>query len=79
MFQAAYSKIERGETEVKVSHLYQIAAVLKVSVYDLLPPAMENEVFTGDYLLKPVFVKVEAFFYRLLVRWRLKHLQEKLE
>lgn len=37
MSQAAYSKIERGETEVKVSQLYKIASVLTVSVHVFLP------------------------------------------
>ena len=61
MSQAAYSKIERGLTEIKASHLYNIAAVLGVTIYDLLPPALEaNAVNSGDHLLKPVFVGLKS-------------------
>ncbi|SFB93852.1 Helix-turn-helix [Parapedobacter composti] len=41
MSQPAYSKIERGETEVKASQLYKIAAYLSLSIYDLLPEASQ--------------------------------------
>lgn len=53
MSQPAYSKIERGETELKASQLYKIAAYLGVSVYDLLPESLASDV-TGDYLLAPI-------------------------
>ncbi len=78
MSQAAYSKIERGETEVKVSHLYQIATVLKISVYDLLPPVMENNILSeNDYLLKPLVVKIQVFLFNWLIRRRMKKLKEE--
>ncbi|MEJ7693837.1 helix-turn-helix transcriptional regulator [Daejeonella sp.] len=35
--QAAYSKIERGETELTISRIYEIADILEISVFDLLP------------------------------------------
>lgn len=35
--QPAYSKMELGETEIKISRLYEIADILEVSVFDLLP------------------------------------------
>ncbi|WP_113636945.1 helix-turn-helix domain-containing protein [Nubsella zeaxanthinifaciens] len=38
MSQAAYSKIERGKTEIKASQLYKLADILHVSIHDLLPP-----------------------------------------
>ncbi|RQO65992.1 XRE family transcriptional regulator [Pedobacter sp. KBW06] len=51
--QAAYSKIERGKTEAKASHLYLIADILNVSIYELLPPSSTNNGIDGrDYLLK---------------------------
>lgn len=80
MSQAAYSKIERGETEVKVSHLYAIAAVFGVSVYDLLPAAMASSTFDGnDYLLKPLVVKLKSLWYTWQTKRRLNQLsvQEK--
>ncbi|WP_028297774.1 helix-turn-helix domain-containing protein [Olivibacter sitiensis] len=61
--QAAYSKIERGETEVKVKHLYRIAAYLNLSVYELLPPSMASEVM-GDYLLAPLVHRVREWWYQ---------------
>ncbi len=35
--QPAYSKMEMGETEIKIARLYEIADILEVSVFDLLP------------------------------------------
>lgn len=77
MSQAAYSKIERGETEVKVSHLYSIAAFLGTSIYDLLPEAMASGTFEEEYLLKPLVVKLKELWYGWLVKRRTRHMQEK--
>lgn len=48
-----YSNIERGITDVTVVRLYQIAKVLKVSIYDLLPeetlPLVEEPTPQFDY------------------------------
>lgn len=35
--QNAYSKLERGETEFSVKRLYEIAFILEMPIYDLLP------------------------------------------
>jgi transcriptional regulator with XRE-family HTH domain len=71
--QAAYSKIERGETEIKATHLYMIAGVFKISVYDLLPPSLSSGLFDRkDYLLKPVFDKVRQIWFTFLAQKRLK-------
>ncbi|WP_299707381.1 helix-turn-helix transcriptional regulator [uncultured Pontibacter sp.] len=40
--QNAYSKLERGETEITVRRIYQIADVLEVSVYELLPQSVAS-------------------------------------
>lgn len=42
--QAAYSKIERNETKVKVEQLYQIADYLGISVYEILPPTLASDI-----------------------------------
>lgn len=64
MSQAAYSKIERGETEIKARHLYLIAGVLEISVYELLPPSMASSTFNSkDYLLKPLVVKLKSLWF----------------
>lgn len=76
MSQAAYSKIERGETEVKVSHLYSIAAFLGISIYDLLPEAMANTMIGDEYLLKPVVVKLKTLWYSWMVKRRLNKIKE---
>lgn len=45
--QAAYSKIERNETKVKVDQVYKIAEYFGVSIYELLPPSLANDI-TGE-------------------------------
>lgn len=71
--QAAYSKIERGETEAKASHLYLIAGILKVSVYDLLPPSLANSAIDGqEYLLKPLVVRLKQYWYGIIARRRMR-------
>ncbi|MCY4781208.1 helix-turn-helix transcriptional regulator [Sphingobacterium sp. UT-1RO-CII-1] len=42
--QAAYSKIERNETKVKVEQVYQIADYLGISVYEILPPTLASDI-----------------------------------
>jgi len=61
--QPAYSKIERGETEVKASQLYKIAAYMGISIYELLPEAMASDVM-GDYLLAPVVHRIRQWWFR---------------
>lgn len=41
--QAAYSKIERNETKVKVEQIYKIANCLGISVYEILPPTLASD------------------------------------
>lgn len=77
MSQAAYSKIERGETQVKVNHIYMIAEVLNVSVYDLLPPSLENAAAGSDYLLKPIVDYLQKFIIRNYVAYRRRKLYSK--
>ncbi len=67
MSQPAYSKIERGETEVKASHLYKIAAYLGISIYELLPEAMASDVM-GDYLLAPLVHRIRQWCYGRKIR-----------
>lgn len=73
MSQAAYSKIERGETEVKASHLYKLAAILNVSVYDLLPPSIASSFDGDDYLLKPIAQWFKRLLYGFVAKRRLRH------
>lgn len=76
--QAAYSKIERGETEIKLSHLYLIAGILEVSIYDLLPPSLASSAIDGnDYLLKPIIIYLKKYWYAMVAKRRLKRYQQR--
>ncbi|WP_240452893.1 MULTISPECIES: helix-turn-helix domain-containing protein [Sphingobacterium] len=44
MSQAAYSKIERNETKLKVEQVYTIASYFGLSVYELLPPSLASDI-----------------------------------
>ncbi len=75
--QAAYSKIERGETEIKATHLYLIAGALKISVYDLLPPTLAGSTFDGaDYLIKPFITRLKQVWFTFLAQKRLKKISK---
>ena len=66
MSQAAYSKIERGVTEIKAIHLYKIADVLGTSVYELLPPALEaNMVLRSSLIVTPVLNYIKSVINKL--------------
>lgn len=78
MSQAAYSKIERGETEIKAKHLYLIAGVLDTSVYDLLPASLASSAFDGqEYLLKPLVIKIKTIYFQYIAKKRLAKLNNK--
>ncbi|WP_293927103.1 helix-turn-helix domain-containing protein [Sphingobacterium sp. UBA6320] len=54
MSQAAYSKIERNETKVKVDQVYKIAEYFGISIYELLPPSLASD-FTGENIFGLVY------------------------
>ena len=64
--QEAYSKIERGITRPSVDRLYDIAASLKVAVYDLMPETRANEMLGND----TVFSRVQQLIQRWWRRWK---------
>ncbi|MCX2584648.1 helix-turn-helix domain-containing protein [Pedobacter sp. MR22-3] len=77
--QAAYSKIERGETEMKASHLYMIAKVLDTSIYDLLPPSLASSMFgTHEYLLAPIVSKVKGLWYWYKAKMRYRKVKNEI-
>ncbi len=47
MSQAAYSKIERNETKIRVDQVYKIADYFGISIYELLPPSLASDI-TGE-------------------------------
>jgi len=63
--QAAYSKIERGETELKLKRIYAIAEVLEISPLKLMPPSKYDGAvnFSGLYTL---YFKLKRIF-RMMV------------
>ena len=44
--QAAYSKIERNETELTIRRIYEIAEILEISPFTLLPPPKHGTAIT---------------------------------
>ena len=71
MSQAAYSKIERGVTEIKAIHLYKIAGALGTSVYELLPPALEaNMALRGSLLVTPIFNYLRSVVNKFVADWK---------
>ena len=59
--QNAYSKIERQETEITVKRIYEIAEILEVSVYELLPKSKEGTSI-NFYGLKKYWKKLTGLF-----------------
>ncbi|MXV49937.1 helix-turn-helix domain-containing protein [Pedobacter sp. HMF7647] len=52
--QAAYSKIERGETELSVERLYEIAEILEVSPFTFLPKPKHGRMINTAGLRKTI-------------------------
>jgi len=59
--QNAYSKLEREETELSVRRIYEIAEILEVSVYQLLPDVRSSSVVNLSGLGRLV-TKSRTFF-----------------
>lgn len=62
MSQAAYSKIERNETKVKVDQVYKIADYFGISIYELLPPSLASDI-TGENIFSLVW-----HYFKLLIK-----------
>ncbi|TPE39739.1 helix-turn-helix transcriptional regulator [Pontibacter mangrovi] len=63
--QNAYSKIERGDTEVTVRRVYEIANVLNVSIYELLPQPVASSGI-NLYGLPELWLRLKVSLYALL-------------
>ncbi|WPU99082.1 helix-turn-helix transcriptional regulator [Mucilaginibacter sp. cycad4] len=55
--QPAYSKIERGETDLSLRRVYEIAEILEIDPFKLMPPS--------KYGLGINFLKMKQSFYKL--------------
>ena len=69
MSQAAYSKIERNETKVKVDQVYKIAEYFGVSIYELLPPSLASDV-TGENIFGVIAHYLKVGFQRTRVLFK---------
>jgi transcriptional regulator with XRE-family HTH domain len=49
--QAAYSKLERNETEFTVPRIYAIAEILEVSPFKLMPPPKHDTGINQDFIM----------------------------
>ncbi|WEA01747.1 helix-turn-helix domain-containing protein [Mucilaginibacter sp. SJ] len=65
--QAAYSKIERGETKLKLDRIYEIAEVLEISPFKLMPPSKYDGAinFQGIYAQ---YFKIKRFIITKVLR-----------
>jgi len=59
--QAAYSKIEREETQLTITRLYDIADILKISAFTLLPKPKYGSGINSSGI-KRFFQKLGTFF-----------------
>jgi transcriptional regulator with XRE-family HTH domain len=59
--QPAYSKIERDETEISLKRLYEIAEILQVDAFTLMPPS--------KYSLGINYLRFKQAFYRISKLW----------
>ncbi|MGP2550132.1 helix-turn-helix domain-containing protein [Mucilaginibacter rubeus] len=59
--QAAYSKVERDETELTIRRIYQIAEILEISPFRLMPKPKYGTAIVGEYLWKMV-AKIRGLF-----------------
>jgi transcriptional regulator with XRE-family HTH domain len=74
----AYSKIERGETDVQVTRLYDIAKILKVEVVDFFKEKKEPS-FAEDQLKNYGFATKKDIEELTLIMRQLKQELEKLK
>jgi len=59
--QAAYSKLERNETEISMRRVYAIAEILEISSYELMPKPKYGTGINQEFIMKT--------FYKLRKLW----------
>ena len=69
--QPAYSKIERGETEISLRRVYDIAKVLQVDPFTLMPPS--------KYGIGINYLRIKQVFYKFSSIWGKAFLKRKEE
>jgi transcriptional regulator with XRE-family HTH domain len=58
--QAAYSKVERDETEITLKRVYEIAEILEISAFELMPKPKYG--IGINYLYGKTLVKLKKFW-----------------
>jgi len=61
--QAAYSKIERDETELTIKRIYEIAEILEINPFTLMPKPKHASAITVAYY--KTIVKLRLFWRRV--------------
>jgi transcriptional regulator with XRE-family HTH domain len=61
--QAAYSKIERDETELTIKRIYEIAEILEINPFTLMPKPKHGSSITIAY--NKTMVKLRLFWRRV--------------
>lgn len=61
--QSTYSKLESEQLELSVNRLYQIAEILEVNVFDILPPSKQSTVSEPNFFQK-ILLKMKLYFRR---------------
>ncbi|MFI5162352.1 MAG: helix-turn-helix domain-containing protein [Sphingobacteriales bacterium] len=65
--QAAYSKIERNETELSLRRIYEIAEILKISPFELMPKPKYGTGINPLYISKTLY-KLKKFWLSAIKR-----------
>nr|MBC7612235.1 helix-turn-helix transcriptional regulator [Pseudopedobacter sp.] len=58
--QSTYSKLESESLELNIKRLYQIAEILDVNVYDVLPPSKQSAMAAPNFFLK-IWIRMALF------------------
>ena len=69
--QPAYSKIERDETDLSLRRVYEIAEILEINPFSLMPPSKYN--------IGINYLKMRHYFHRLTNLFRKKIERKKEE
>jgi transcriptional regulator with XRE-family HTH domain len=66
--QAAYSNIESGKTELTLARIYEIAEILEISPFDLMPPPKFGTGINFGHYIRTLFKFKKASKKRLAAK-----------
>ena len=61
--QSAYSNLEKGETNISLQRVYDIAEILEISPFELMPPPRSGAGINGDFFQRTIY-KLRKFWTR---------------